>query len=608
MFPIHLMSYYSQQNAKSLVEKQMKRHHGFGFERIPSINLIGIGYGKIIVQVEDEGHPNNYYIPSELDELTGFGGLPVDIEYGGLYRFQGRRGGGGGGGGGGCQGGARVTSTEQGTCMLVGHGVQDPNNKYAVVSHHVTSGCKQSATIGGTRLNVHKSSGCGKVFWEGCAMGPANSCSENIIGLGVPKGIEKPAIGMACIMDAQTTGKLNGKVTAINFNAPRSTSLGTGACSISIQDMFQSKPCPTHGDSGGAFWNDKGNILGIVTYGSTSQGGKNDTRCSAYNPSAIHMPEVIGVTVGGGVTGGGTPSSQQPTAQQQNAQRRRQGGSGFQLSDLELNWNIPNPNILHPELVGYAANQCVERGVTWYQNKILDTGTPGGGPAFRGAPAAFYNMNQLYQSHNLVYDKGFAMLYPASGNKATGPGQKLNSCPDGPLTKPAKQCSQGGLQGGGGLRYCYGQLQSKSGSWTPWKMMIDSGASFMMLTSSQMRRLGLQAASDHCDTKYTATVQYKIDPFIKQGSMPVGTRDYGQSDFSPTCPAILADIAKTVITKDYTIMVAQDGSGAVTYPFRGGQKQNGDILKGAWQQTSGSRRGYQQEYEAYYGFAISGIT
>lgn len=600
MFPIHLMSYYSQQNAKNLVEKQMKRHHGFGFERIPSINLIGIGYGKIIVQVEDERHPNNYYIPTELDELTGFGGLPVDIEYGGLYRFQGRRGGGGGGGGG-CQGGARVTSTEQGTCMLVGHGVQDPNNKYAVVSHHVTSGCKQSATIGGTRLNVHKSSGCGKVFWEGCAMGPANSCSENIIGLGVPKGIEKPAIGMPCNMDAQTTGKLNGKVTAINFNAPRSTSLGTGACSISIQDMFQSKPCPTHGDSGGAFWNDKGNILGIVTYGSTSQGGKNDTRCSAYNPSAIHMPEVIGVTVGSGVVGGGTPSAAAPTQQQQNAQRRRQGG--FSLSDLELNWNIPpilNPNILHPELAGYAANQCIMKGIIWYQNKILDTGTPQGGPAYRGAPAAFYNMNQLYQSHNLVIGKDGTFLYPASNNKATGAGQKLNDCRSGPLTKPAKGCSHslggGGGNCSGGDRYINAKMQTKSGSWINWRCMVDSGASFMMCNANQMRQLGLQAARDNCDLKYTAMVPMIVPPAKQQIQMPVGTRDYGQTNFTPTSPVIMSEAVTIAITKDYTILVANDGSGALTYKCGGNGSQQGDALNGSWQYGGG---GGKRAYESF---------
>lgn len=613
------MSYYTQQNAKSLVEKQMVRKHGFGFGKIPSINLIGIGYGKIIVQVEDESHPYNYYIPTELDELTGFGGLPVDIEYGGLYSltepvgYQGRRGGGGGGGG--CQGGARVNGAESGTCMLVGKGVQDPSNKYAVVSHHVTRGCQGSATVGGTSLKVHKSSGCGKTFWEGCAMGPANNCSENIIGLGVPKGIEKPAIGMQCIMDAQTTGKLNGKVTAINFNAPRSVSLGQGACSISIQDMFQSKPCPTHGDSGGAFWNDKGNILGIVTYGSTSQGGKNDTRCSAYNPSAIHMPEVIGVTCGSGVVGGGGSApaqqrggQQQQQPQQQGGQQRggRQrggGGQGFDLgdwlSDLELDWNVPvpNPEVLHPELAGYAANQCIMKGIIWYQGKILDTGTPNGGPAYRGAPAAFYNMIQLYQGHNLVIDKENATLYPASNNRATGQGQKLNSCPNGPLTKPAKGCSHsiggGGGNCSGGNRFINAQMKTKQGKWISWRCMVDSGASFMMCNASQMRSLGLQPASDNCDLKYTAMVPMIVPPAKKEIQMPVGTRDYGQSGFSLTSPVIMSDAVKIILTKDYTILIAQDGSGALTYKCGGSGSQQGDALNGAWEYGGGSKRSFE---------------
>lgn len=610
------MSYYTQQNAKDLVEKQMYRRHGFGFGAIPSINLIGIGYGRIIVQVEDETHPANYYIPTELDELTGFHGLPVDIEYGGLYRLQR---GGGGGGGGGCQGGARVSSSEQGTCMLVGRGVQDSNNKYAVVSHHVTRGCQQSATIGGQRLNVHKSSGCGRVFWEGCAMGPANNCSENVLGLGVPKGIMKPTIGMACIMQAQTTGKLSGKVVGINFNAPRSVSLGQGACSISIQDMFKSHPCPTHGDSGGAFWNDQGYILGIVTYGSTSQGGKSDPKCDAYNPSAIHMPEVIGVTCGAGVVGGGTAPPltpggiANPTSQQQQAQRRRQQGYDIPVhtsTNLELDWNVPDVNewlrrfqTPHPEFLteGYAANQCIMKGIIWYQNKILDTGTPGGGPAYRGAPAPFYNMNQLYQGHNLVIGNNGTFLYPASNNKATGQGQKLNDCRNGPLTKPAKGCSPSLSGGGGGNcsggdRYINAQMQTKQGKWISWRCMIDSGASFMMCNRSQMQQLGLQAASDNCDLKYTAMVPMIIPPAKKQIQMPVGTRDYGQRNFTPTSPVIMSEAVTVVITKDYTILVANDGSGALTYSCRGSGSQSGDVLNGAWEFKGTQRQGYYDSY------------
>lgn len=632
------MSYYSQQNAKALVEKQMFRKHGFGFGAVPSINLIGIGYGKIIVQVEDETHPGNYYIPTELDELTGFGGLPIDIEYGGLYRLQGRQ---GGGGGGGCQGGARVSSTEQGTCMLVGKGVTDPNNKYAVVSHHVTSGCKQSATIGGTRLNVHKSSGCGKTFWEGCAMGPANNCSENVLGLGVPKGIEKPAIGMVCNMQAQTTGKMNGKVTAINFNAPRSTSLGTGACSISIQDMFQSKPCPTHGDSGGAFWNDRGNILGIVTYGSTNQGGKNDTRCSAYNPSAIHMPEVIGVTVGSGVVGGpppltpGGPGSPDPAHQQQQRQApsnlqveaaNKRRGSGWDLSDLELDWNIPqlhwNPEILHPENAiyqGYASNDCsIMRGIWWWQGKIADTGTPNGGPAYRGAPASFVNMIQLYNTKNILVDKGHVYFIPASNERATGPAQEINACMNGPIAKPAAGNSGGNTGNPGGLstagdRFCMGQMQSKSGNWVKWKFMIDSGASFVMCSDANMRSLGLKGGSQQQNVqniqkgqKYSDMVKFQITPFKAVADMPVGFRDYNCRDCTPTPPGSpgLSDIAKIVITKGHTILIAQDGSGAISYGSRGTNYQQGDALNGAWQQT-GSNRGYRQEYEAYYGITLA---
>ena len=586
MYAIHLMSHPAQESAKLAVERQMYRRHGFGWGDIPHIRLTGIGYGKIIVLVADE-HPAHDFIPTELEEETGFGGLPIEIQYGGLYRltepvdrgFQGR-----GGGGGGVQGGARASGKEQGTCFGVLEDTSSRQTKYAVVSDHITASCKGSVSVGGQSLRCVKGCGCGKVMCEGCKAGPVNGGNESIQGLGVPKGYNKPKIGMQCNSSSQTSGKINGKVVAINFNAPRSTSLGTGACSISIQDMFQSHPCPTHGDSGGAMWNENGYLIGIITYGSTSQGGKNDPKCNGYNPSVWHYEQVLGLTIGQGVVDGGTPSSAAPqaTPAQQQAQRKRQGG---------WSWGALEP-IFNPNWIGYgydrgfAANQCIMKGIIWYQNKILDTGTPSGGKSYRGAPADFYNMIQLYQGHNLVISKDGTMLYPASNNRATGQGQKLNDCRNGPLTKPAKGCSPS-LSGGGGNcsggdRYINAQMKTKSGNWINWRCMIDSGASFMMCNASQMRSLGLQAASDNCDLKYTAMVPMIIPPAKTQIQMPVGTRDYGQRNFTPTSPVIMSEAVTVVITKDYTILVANDGSGALTYKCGGSGSQQGDALQGQW--------------------------
>jgi len=99
-------------------------------------------------------------------------------------------------------------------------------------------------------------------------------------------------------------------------------------------------------NSGGVMWNEQNYILGIITYGSTEKGGKTDSRCNAYNPSAIHMPQTLDVTVGQGVVGGPAPpltpggianpnqaenpkkapSSLYPQAQQR---RRQQQGRGW---------------------------------------------------------------------------------------------------------------------------------------------------------------------------------------------------------------------------------------------------------------------------------------
>ena len=66
---------------------------------------------------------------------------------------------------------------------------------------------------------------------------------------------------------------IDGRITAINFDAPSRVSLAS-ACAMSIHDMFISRPCPTNGDSGGCIFSDDGYL---ITYGSTSKGGRNDT-------------------------------------------------------------------------------------------------------------------------------------------------------------------------------------------------------------------------------------------------------------------------------------------------------------------------------------------
>ena len=149
---------------------------------------------------------------------------------------------------------------------------------------------------------------------------------------------------MVCHSNSCRSGKIDGRVTAINFDAPSRVSLGTNSCAMSIHDMFVSKPCPTNGDSGGAIFSDDGYVLGLITYGSTSKGGRNDTRCMAYNPSAIHMPQTLDVTVGQGIVGGGpapllTPGGianpnqaenpkQAPSNLYPNQQKRRQQQQG----------------------------------------------------------------------------------------------------------------------------------------------------------------------------------------------------------------------------------------------------------------------------------------
>ena len=69
-------------------------------------------------------------------------------------------------------------------------------------------------------------------------------------------------------------------------------------------------------------------------------------------------------------------------------------------------------------------------GVTYYQGKILDTGSPyGGPPPSRAAQTDFVNMNALYQKNNLVLTSNAVYVVPAKDNVASGTAyQTLTAC------------------------------------------------------------------------------------------------------------------------------------------------------------------------------------
>jgi hypothetical protein len=248
VYHIEQMSHSAQQNAKAALSRMMYRKRGYGLLDIPNLTGIGITEGAVLVVVEDE-HPSLDLLPTELDEDSGFNGLPVIVDYGKLYPLQ--------GGGMACRtqgvsqglimGGVQVRANEFGTTMLVGVGTQN-SQQYAIVSSHITGSGKSSATIAGQRLSPYKDAGCGNVYFEGTAMSiPQGARSSfNIAGLGQPKGIKKAAVGMNCHSNSCTSGKLDGRVTAINFDAPNRRTLGPNTCAVSIHDMFISCCTSTH--------------------------------------------------------------------------------------------------------------------------------------------------------------------------------------------------------------------------------------------------------------------------------------------------------------------------------------------------------------------------
>lgn len=141
--------------------------------------------------------------------------------------------------------------------------------------------------------------------------------SPNIIGLGSPKGFEKPTVGMAIHQGGISSQHVDSQVTQINFTQKRNTN-AQGNCPVVLQDMFVTSKCGTNGDSGSSMWNDAGYLVGIVTFGSTEHDGKN-TNCKAYNPSMWRCPQILGVT---------TQDASQLT-QPRSQQQRPQQGRGF---------------------------------------------------------------------------------------------------------------------------------------------------------------------------------------------------------------------------------------------------------------------------------------
>ena len=175
---------------------------------------------------------------------------------------------------------------------------------------------------------------CNGICISNSTVGPVTRpTSPNIIGLGQPKRFKKPVVGENMHQGGVKSGHVDSQVTQINFTQKGNTN-AEGNCPTTFLDMFVTSKCGTNGDSGSAIWSDDGYLVGIVTYGSTEHGGKNDRNCKGYNPSAYHMPSLLDVTTWGGTSSTSTPSSLTSTSQQQPRQRSGRGWGSY-------NYNFP---------------------------------------------------------------------------------------------------------------------------------------------------------------------------------------------------------------------------------------------------------------------------
>lgn len=117
-----------------------------------------------------------------------------------------------------------------------------------------------------------------------------------------------------------TSGHVDSEVTQINFTTKGNTYM-QGTCPVTFLDLFVTSRCGQSGDSGAAQWSDDGYLIGIVTFGSTPQGGTRGN-CKAYNPSVWRIPQLLGVTT---QTGGGGTITQPTISTQQQKQPRQRG-------------------------------------------------------------------------------------------------------------------------------------------------------------------------------------------------------------------------------------------------------------------------------------------
>lgn len=240
----------------------------------------------------------------------------------------------------------------------------------------------------------------------------------------------------------------------------------------------------------------------------------------------------------------------------------------------------PGGSQAHP-FFGFAAmmpNTCPQRGVVWFQNQIVDTGTPMGGMAYKGAPASFVNMIQLYQTHNIVFEKGNATLYPARNGMATGPGMQLLSCPNSTDT-PVPAMMGESIGGPGGTP---NQLGCPMGFRTMnvkifgrnLVCVIDTGTpAFPVGPSLGGGRMGGQRMAGMT----MATFEPNPNP------SPLAT--FPNANDSHFCPVYwISQAVRIILTSQYTILQSLGGDGAsIFYSCRGGgQSQQGDPLMGRW--------------------------
>jgi hypothetical protein len=234
-----------------------------------------------------------------------------------------------------------------------------------------------------------------------------------------------------------------------------------------------------------------------------------------------------------------------------------------------------------------SSGNCGIHSLWWWGNEILDTGTPPGGsnPA---APARLINMETIYRSNNLIFDRGTLYSVPAQNGIAQGQRKPV------PCTTFNHQ--MGGF--GGGDYYATTLNFRRIWQTTAWSFqqledMIQGAplgfrggggggeAGQRMIQAKiggRSMKVALDTGTDAILGAGNGNKECSFDPNPQTISVP--STSHAQASYYYVPAWSISQRIKVCLTDEYTICQSLGQGGTIAYSAHGGQRTQGDPLNG----------------------------